>query len=225
MGETEGDYFFTFHFPLGEFEMVTYFPLKERAEPLLGGEEGGVLLLGYPEEEVGVVAAATGFKENAVAGVVVECRSAREDPQVTVGAATDKGIGIVVGEHHDAIIGIERSPEGDTEDAWLIGELSFADGGVPLAVLHAVVGDDEFAIVLQRVGGSALFHSTFELMVVARYFIPFTKKTLEVDILHGGVIDGERRAAHEDADDNCQQYHEEKNNTEATSVSAFLVEA
>lgn len=72
--------FFTFHFPLGEFEMVTYFPLKERAEPLLGGEEGGVLLLGYPKEEVGVVASATGFKEDTVAGVVIERRGAREDP-------------------------------------------------------------------------------------------------------------------------------------------------
>lgn len=183
------------------------------------------MLLWYPEEEVGVITAATGFKENAVAGVVVERWSAREDPQVTVGAATDKGIGVVVGKHHDTIIGIERSPEGDTEDAWLIGEFAFADGGIPLAVLHAVVGDDEFAIVLQRVGGCALFHTAFELMVVARYFIPLTEKTLEVDILYGGVVDGERRAAHEDTDDNRQQYHEEENNTEATAVSAFLVEA
>lgn len=194
-------------------------------DALLGGEDGGVLLLGNPEEEVGVIASATGFKENAVAGVVIERWGAREDPQVTVGAAANKGIGVVVGKHHDTIIGIERSPEGDTEDAWFIGEFAFADGGIPLAVLHAVVGDDEFAIVLQRVGGCALFHAALELMVVARYFIPLTEKTLEVDILYGGVIDGERRAAHEDTDDNCQQYHEEENNTEATAVSAFLVEA
>lgn len=76
--------------PSGEWRItmmevkIQALPLKMNGEglfdALLGGKDCGVLLLGNPEEEVGVITAATGFKENAVTSVVIERRGARENP-------------------------------------------------------------------------------------------------------------------------------------------------
>lgn len=152
---------------------------------------GGLLIrsLLYPDEVVGVVASALGFAEEEVAGVLTHLGGTGEDPEVLVVVASDEGVGVVGGEHEDAVVGVEGSPEADAEETGSGGEFALAFGGFPLVAFEALVDDFYLAVLFDGVDGGDLLEVALEFVVEAGDLIPASHEAVEVEGFYGGVVD------------------------------------
>lgn len=148
--------------------------------------------------------------------------SAGEDPEILVVVASDEGVGVVGGKHHDAIVGVERSPEADTHQTGSGGEFTLAFRRFPLAIFETLVDDLHPAVVLYGVHSRDLLHVALEFVVEAGNLVPASHKAIEVEGLDGRVIDrGGRRARHKVTTEPHKQ-SDEQDNAKATTAAFFF---
>ena len=147
------------------------------------------LFLLHPDEVVSVVTSLLGFAEDLVAGVLTHIGGAGQYPEILVALATDEGVGVVGGEHHDAIVGVERAPETDTQQTGSGGEFAFAFRRFPLAIFETLVDDLHLAVLLNGVDGGDLLHIALEFVIEAGNLVPSPHETIEIEGFDGGVID------------------------------------
>ncbi len=84
------------------------------------------LFLFHPDELGGVVAAALGFGEDGVEGLLGQFGGAGEYPEIFGAAAADKCPLVVGVEQHHAVVAVERSEEGDAQHGRRVGGLGLA---------------------------------------------------------------------------------------------------
>ena len=195
---------------------------REREGGEFGEESSGLgssrwllaVLAPWPDELGGVVAPATGLAENVALGVGIELGRAREDPEVVVTAAAHERVGVVGTQEEDAVVGIEGAEEGDAKDAGVVGQLGLALGDLPLAVLAALVGDLDDAVVLQCVEGGTLGQVALEAVVEACHLVPLAQITVEVDGRYRGVVDRGGGVARKDGEEEGDGEQDDAHHTE-----------